>query len=201
VQPCRRAEQNVRTPLVLQGQVPCGCPKTSDPAITWLPLHQARRTSLGYTSRPVKLSASEFVDRPPTEVFRFVATEHWKNHPTWDSSIIELQQTRPGPIGVGVQARLVRVDRGRRSEGIVEVVAYEPDHFFEAVSRFGPFLLDQRMEFAPVAEGTRIDLTIDTKATGLMALLVPLMKRQFSATMARSLRTIKDEIERQPGPP
>jgi hypothetical protein len=47
----------------------------------------------------VRLSASEFVERPPPEVFRFVATEHWKNHPTWDSSIFELQQTTPGPIG------------------------------------------------------------------------------------------------------
>jgi hypothetical protein len=146
----------------------------------------------------VKLSASEFVERPPPEVFRFVATEHWRNHPTWDSSIVELRQTTPGPMGLGAKARLVRVDRGRRSEGVVEVVAYEPDQLFQAVSRFGPFLLDQRVSLTPVSTGTRIDLTIDTKASGLMTLLVPLMKRQFSATMVRSLRTIKDEIERQP---
>jgi hypothetical protein len=149
----------------------------------------------------VKLSAAEFVQRPPSHVFRFVATEHWKNHPRWDPSIIELHQTTPGPIGVGAKGRLVRVDRGRRSEGIVEVVAYEPDRFFEAASRFGPFRLDQRVTFTPVAEGTRIDLRIDTRASGLMALLVPLMKRQFSSTMTRSLRTIKDEIERQPDQP
>ena len=62
----------------------------------------------------MRLAASQVIERPPTEVFRFVATEHFQNHPKWDPSVTAITKTCPGPMGVGTTARLVRTDRGRQ---------------------------------------------------------------------------------------
>jgi hypothetical protein len=31
----------------------------------------------------MKLELSQVIDRPPAEVFRFIATNHVQNHPRW----------------------------------------------------------------------------------------------------------------------
>jgi carbon monoxide dehydrogenase subunit G len=149
--------------------------------------------------RGVRLAASQVIERPPAEVFRFVATEHFQNHPKWDPAITSITQTSPGPMGVGTTARLVRTDRGRRVEGTMEVTEHEPDRSFTEVSRFGPFTLHARATLAPAAAAsTRLELVIDTRARGAIRLLLPLMRGTFRKTMARSLRSIKEQVE---GPP
>jgi hypothetical protein len=144
----------------------------------------------------VRLAASKVIEGPPAEVFRFVATEHFHNQPTWDPAITAITKTSPGPIGVGTTARLVRTDRGRQLHGSMEVTKYEPVHSFTEVSRFGPFSLHARATLAPVAPAsTRLELMIDTHARGAIRLLLPLMKATFRKTMARSLRIIKEQLE------
>jgi Polyketide cyclase / dehydrase and lipid transport len=144
----------------------------------------------------VRLPASQVIERPPAEVFRFVATDHFQNHPKWDPAVASIIETSPGPIGVGTTARLVRTDRGRRVEGSMEVTEYQPVSSFTEVSRFGPFTLHARATFEPVAPAsTRLELVIDTHARGAIRLLLPLMKGTFRKTMARSLRSIKEQVE------
>ena len=144
----------------------------------------------------MRLSASQVIERPPTQVFRFVVTEHFQNHPKWDPAVTSITQTSPGPMGVGTTARLVRTDRGRQLQGSVEVTEYQPVSSFTEVSRFGPFTLHARATLAPVAPAsTRLELMIDTHARGVIRLLLPLMKGTFRKTMARSLRIIKQQVE------
>jgi Polyketide cyclase / dehydrase and lipid transport len=149
----------------------------------------------------VRLSASQVIERPPAEVFRFVATDHFQNHPKWDPAVTSITKTSPGPMGVGTTARLVRTDRGRHVEGSMEVTEYQPVSSFTAVSRFGPFTLHAQARFAPVAPAsTRLELVIDTHARGAIRLLLPLMRGTFRKTMARSLRIIKQHVEATPPP-
>jgi hypothetical protein len=95
----------------------------------------------------VRLAASQVIERPPAEVFRFVATDHFQNHPKWDPAITS--KTSPGPMGLGTTARLVRTDRGRQLQGSLEVTEYQPVSSSTVVSRFGPFTLQARTTFAP----------------------------------------------------
>jgi hypothetical protein len=149
----------------------------------------------------VRLSASQVIERPPAEVFRFVATEHFHNHPKWDPAVTSITKTSPGPIGVGTTARLVRTDRGRRVEGSMEVTEYQPVSRFTEVSRFGRFTLHARATLAPVAPAsTSLELVIDTRARGAIRLLLPLMRGTFRKTMARSLRVIKEQVEATASP-
>jgi Polyketide cyclase / dehydrase and lipid transport len=149
----------------------------------------------------VRLAASQVIERPPAEVFRFVATNHFENHPKWDPAVASITKTSPGPMGVGTTARLVRTDRGRRVEGTMEVTEYQPVSRFTEVSQFGPFTLHARARLAPVAPAsTRLELVIDTHARGVMGLLLPLMRGTFRKTMARSLRVIKEQVEATASP-
>jgi hypothetical protein len=83
----------------------------------------------------------------------------------------------------------------------MEVTEYQPIRSFTEVSRFGPFTLHARATLAPVApSSTRLELVIDTRARGVIRLLLPLMKGTFRKTMARSLRIIKQQVEATASP-
>jgi hypothetical protein len=149
----------------------------------------------------VRLAASQVIQRPPAEVFRFVATDHFQNHPKWDPAVTSITKTSPGPMGVGTTARLVRTDRGRQLQGSMEVTEYQPVSSSTVVSRFGPFTLEARTTFAPVAPAsTRLRLVIDAQARGVMGLLLPLLRGTFRKTMGRSLRVIKEQVEATASP-
>jgi hypothetical protein len=138
---------------------------------------------------------------PQAEVFRFVAAEHFQNHPRWDPSVTSITQASPRPMEVGATARLVRTGRGRRIEGSVKVTEYQPVTSSTVVSRFGPVMLRARTPFAPAAPAsTRLQLVIDTHTRGVMGLLLPLLRGRFRKTMVKSLRWIKEEAEAAASP-
>ena len=144
----------------------------------------------------VRVQASQIINRPQADVFQFVATDHFTNHPRWDPSIVEMEQTSTGPMGVGTTARLVRLDRGKRTEGTVKITEYQPHQRFAAVVSFGPFVLHQQAQVeAPETNCSRLTLTIDTQATGIMRALLPLLSGTFRRTMTESLRRIKEMVE------
>ena len=130
------------------------------------------------------LELSEVIERPPHEVFRFVATDHVRNHPRWDPNM-HLEQLTAGPIGVGTRIRR-RYRRGDTSvEGEMEIVAFEPDELFAMVIRDGPIELRSRLVFEPAADGsTRLVGMIDGEVEGM-----------DPEPIRRSLRRMKALIE------
>ena len=130
-------------------------------------------------------------------MFRFVATNHFANHPRWDPDVLEMTQTSPGPVGVGTTARLVRRQGARTVEGTATVTAYEPDRLAAWDVSFGAFSLRQRAELTVEGAGraTRLRLVIETRARGALKLLVPLMRGRFRRTMDQSLATIAALLE------
>lgn len=148
------------------------------------------------------ISAERVVPRPPADVFRFVATDHFANHPKWDPDVLEMRRTTPGPMGVGATARVVRRQGRRRVEGTATVTAYEPDRLAAFDVRFGSFHLRQRAECIPEEHGsaTRLRLTIDTDARGALKVVVPLMRGRFRRTMEQSLTRIAEVIGDQGRP-
>jgi uncharacterized protein YndB with AHSA1/START domain len=144
----------------------------------------------------VRLQVEQEIDAAPSDVFRFVATDHFTNHPTWDPAVLEMTPTTPGPLRPGTTARVVRGDRGKRTEGRLTVTDYEPDQRFAATTEFGPFRLRQRVTCAPTADGgTRLTLAIETRARGPFRVLLPLLRRRFLRTMRSSLQTIARHVE------
>jgi hypothetical protein len=140
----------------------------------------------------MRVEASEVVDRPVGDVFRFCAVEHVRNHPRWDPDI-ELEQISPGPVGVGTLIRRRNSHSGAPIEGTMEIVEYEPERAFGGVIREGGLEYRGGMRFAPEGE-ERALLTISADIPGLdepsAAVLTGLMER--------SVRNIKNLIESEP---
>jgi polyketide cyclase/dehydrase/lipid transport protein len=134
----------------------------------------------------VKLELSESIDRPPADVFRFVATDHVKNHPRWDPQM-SLVQEMPGPIGVGTRIHRTRTRGESRIEGEMEIIEYDPDRTMGAVIRDGPIELRSLMTVAPEAEAaSRLTFTVESENAPLVMMEEPIKG---------SLRRIKKMLE------
>jgi len=113
------------------------------------------------------IEVATIIDRPVEQVFQFVATEHFQNHPKWDPSIVEITPLSAGPVGVGTTARVVR----KQGLGSLEVTAFEQDRMMTTRSIIGPFVLVMTCQFAAVdAVHTRLLLHAATEARGAMRL-------------------------------
>ena len=107
---------------------------------------------------PVQFEVFQVVDRPVEKVFAFVAREHVRNHPRWDTDI-ELEQMSEGPIGVGTMIRRRNKRSGTPVEGTMEVVEFEPDRAFATIIREGPMQMYGRITFEAVGEAqTRVTI-------------------------------------------
>jgi uncharacterized protein YndB with AHSA1/START domain len=117
----------------------------------------------------MELSISKVIDRPPSVVFRFVAVEHLRNHPRWDTEM-HLEQLTDGPVGVGTRFHRRRTTMGPPIEGTMEVVGYEPERAMAAVihdeTPGGPIDIRSSLTTEPVDEG-RTRLTVYVDITGL----------------------------------
>jgi hypothetical protein len=134
----------------------------------------------------VKLDVSEFIDRPPADVFRFVATDHVKNHPRWDPQMSLVQET-PGPIGVGTRIRRSRSGGETPVEGEMEITEFDPDRRMGAVIRDAPMELRSLMTVEPEGEaGSRLTFRVESDDAPLDMMEEPIKG---------SLRRIKEMVE------
>lgn len=109
----------------------------------------------------MRLELTQVIDRPVPEVFRFIATDHVRNHPRWDPKMT-LEQLTDGPMGVGSVIRRRHTHAGAATEGTMEVVEFEPDRALGFVIRDGQVEMHSRMTF--ISEGpdrTRIAARLD----------------------------------------
>lgn len=134
----------------------------------------------------MKLELSQVIDRPPDEVFRFIASNHVQNHPRWDPKM-ELHQLTDGPIGVGTVIRRRNTHTGVPVEGTMEIVEFEPPHAFGMLIHDGPVEMRSRMTFEPDGQHA-------TRITGILD--VPSMTEPMDpAPIEHSLRRMKELIE------
>jgi hypothetical protein len=131
------------------------------------------------------IEVSKGIDRPPADVFRFVATDHVQNHPRWDPQM-QLEQETPGPIGVGTVIRRRHTHGGSPVEGTMEITEYEPDRLMGAVINDGPMEMRSWMEVRPDGDGSILALRVD----------LPGMEQPMDpAPIEGSLARIKELIE------
>ena len=118
-------------------------------------------------------------------MFRFVATDHVKNHPRWDPQMSLVQET-PGPVGVGT--RIHRTRSGETPvEGEMEITEFHPDRTIGAVVRDGPMELRSWMTVEPEGEtASRLTITVESEDAPL-----DMMKEPIRG----SLRRIKEMVE------
>jgi hypothetical protein len=71
------------------------------------------------------------IAKPPADVYRFIATEHGRNHPRWDAWAVEFTQIDPGPVVVGTRFAYKRKAFGPVAQSLELVVTeMDPDRRF-----------------------------------------------------------------------
>ena len=137
------------------------------------------------------------IRRPIEDVFAFLAD--FENVPKWNYAIVETRKVSPGPVGVGTTYRQTR-SVPRRSEEGFEVTAFEPVSRLEVHGEIGPFRARLRYLLEPTGNGTRLTNAVDLESSGVLTLVAPLATARVKSAVAANLQTLKQVLERGPGP-
>lgn len=137
----------------------------------------------------MRIEVSQVIDRPPAVVFRFVAVDHVRNHPRWDTKM-QLEQLSEGPIGVGTLARRRHTRAGAPVDGVMECVGFEPDRAIAWLIHDGPVEMHGRVAIEPEGrDGSRLTVSVD----------IPGMVNPFDPLpLAESARRMRELIEAEP---
>jgi uncharacterized protein YndB with AHSA1/START domain len=144
----------------------------------------------------IKEERTVVIDRPIEEVFAYVTDQ--TNTPNWQASLVDVQRTTPGPIGVGTKHTFVRNFMGRRMEADNEYVAFEPDRLVTFRTTSGPPLVASYL-FEAVPDGTRLTSRVELQGAGLFGLLEPVIGASLRREMKAALPALKALLESPSG--
>lgn len=138
---------------------------------------------------PVKVQASQVIDRRVADVFHFFAVEHVRNHPRWDP-FMRLEQISDGPVRVGTVIKRINSRSGTPVEGTMEVVEFEPNRAIGMLTHDGPVEIRGRTTFEAVGDA-QTTLTIRVEIRGMDES----MEGMMTGAIQKSLQNIKQLIE------
>lgn len=78
------------------------------------------------TNKPVGGEASVEIDRPLTDVFRFVGERFFENYPKWAVEVAEFESLDGQAVFVGAKGKQVRTDNGAAVESVFAITDYKP---------------------------------------------------------------------------
>ena len=142
----------------------------------------------------INLDFGALIDRPIKDVFAFVANPN--NMSKWNSAVVSLEQVTPGDVGVGTKFKSVGEMMGRRIEGEMQVIAYEPDTKCGYQVNAGPMQVNLTLNFKTVGTGTKISLNAQGNPGGIFKLAEPVMAGRVKAMMEENLARLKSVLEK-----
>jgi polyketide cyclase/dehydrase/lipid transport protein len=142
------------------------------------------------------IEAQTVIDRPPPEVFSFVAVDHCTNHPLWDPSVLRIVPPAGGAMALGAHLDIVRRTLGREESLTFEVTEWQPPSRMTIATRSPNFDLSLASIIESLLDGrSRLVLQARARVSGPRALLVPIMKVKFGAEIEQNLLRIKRLVE------
>lgn len=125
----------------------------------------------------MRIEMSEEIKHPVSDVFRFYADDHLRNHPRWDHEM-QLSPATEGQVGVGTVFNRRHTHFGEPVEWSMTVTEFEREHVFGFSIDDGQREYHGRLRFEPVGESsTRVTASVD----------VPGMPDTADDTMLRSI--------------
>jgi hypothetical protein len=144
----------------------------------------------------IRLEMRTEIQKPPDDVYRFIAIEHGRNHPRWDTRALQLIQLAPGPVAVGTRfAYRRRVLPGVTQKLELVVTEMEPDRKF-AFRIEGSMRARASYTLQPGSRpaATVVQAVGDFEVPGPQ-LLAPLMRAIVKRGVRQSQRRIKQMVE------
>ncbi|MHB8779381.1 MAG: SRPBCC family protein [Anaerolineales bacterium] len=142
----------------------------------------------------INLDLSALIDRPVKDAFAFVANPN--NMSKWNSVVLSLEQITPGAVGAGTKFKSVGEMMGRRIEGEMQVIAYEPDTKCGFQVNAGPMQVNMLLTFKTVGTGTKISLNAQGNPAGFFKLAEGVMTGRVKSMMEENLARLKSVLEK-----
>ena len=142
----------------------------------------------------INIDLGTLIDKPVKDVFAFVANPN--NMSKWNAAVISLQQITPGEVGVGTKFKSTGELMGRRIEGEMQVIAYEPDTKCGFQVQAGPMQVNLTMMFKTVGTGTKVSLNAQGNPAGFFKLAEPVMAGRVKSLMEENLTRLKSVLEK-----
>jgi len=143
----------------------------------------------------IDVARSITINRPVAEVFAYVSDV--SNEPAWHTDVLEARQTSAGPIGIGTTF-LIRVKPSMGvSEGETEVIGFELNRKQVLRGEMGsmrPTITD----LFELADGrTKFTRRVQIEASGLMRLMLPLVRPMIGKSNTGFLANLKRVLEQE----
>jgi carbon monoxide dehydrogenase subunit G len=142
----------------------------------------------------INLDFGALIDKPVKDVFAFVANPN--NMSKWNSAVVSLEQVTPGDVGVGTKFKSTGEMMGRRIEGVMQIVAYEPDTKCAFQVNAGPMQVTMTMMFKTVGTGTKISLNAQGNPAGFFKIAEGMMTGRVKSMMEENLARLKSQLEK-----
>jgi len=142
----------------------------------------------------INLDLGTLIDKPVKDVFAFVTNPN--NMSKWNSAVVSMQQITPGPVGMGTKFKNVGEMLGRRIEGEMQVVAFEPDTKYGFQMNAGPMQVNVILTFKTVGTGTKLNLNAQGNPAGVFKLAEGVMQGRVKSMMEENLARLKSVLEK-----
>jgi carbon monoxide dehydrogenase subunit G len=142
----------------------------------------------------INIDLGTLIDKPVKDVFAFVANPN--NMPKWNSAVVSLEQITPGDVGVGTKFKSAGELMGRRIEGEMQVIAFEPDAQCGFEVNAGPMKVNLTLSFKTVGTGTKISLNAQGNPAGFFKLAEGVMTGRVKSMMEENLTRLKSQLEK-----
>jgi carbon monoxide dehydrogenase subunit G len=142
----------------------------------------------------INLDLGTLIDKPVKDVFAFITNPN--NMSKWNTAVVSLEQITPGAVGVGTKFKSVGEMMGRRIEGEMQVVAFEPDSKYGFQMHAGPVQVNVTLTFKTVGTGTKLSLNAQGNPGGLFKLAEPVMQGRVKSMMEENLARLKSVLEK-----
>jgi len=142
----------------------------------------------------INLDFGTLIDKPVKDVFAFITNP--ANMSKWNSAVVSMEQITPGAVGLGTKFKNVGEMMGRRIEGEMQVVAFEPDAKYGFQMNAGPVQMNITLTFKTVGTGTKLSLNAQGNPGGLFKLAEPVMQGRIKSMMEENLVRLKSVLEK-----
>jgi carbon monoxide dehydrogenase subunit G len=141
----------------------------------------------------IRLEQSIVIQRPLAEVFAFISNPG--NDAQWNAPILRTRLLSEGPSRVGTTFQHDVELLGRRFETTVEITAYTPNERACVKTIGGPLNSTGCRIVEPVADGTRLIVTLEGEARGLLRLGEAVAARAARHQLETALAALKTLLE------
>jgi len=107
-------------------------------------------------SQPITGEATASINKPPQEVFGFIADDFFENYPKWSPDVIELEPLNGTNVAIGHKAKQVREDNGNRVESIFQFTDYIASHLLKFEGINAPYRHSYSITENPDTNGTEL---------------------------------------------